>query len=53
MPMHRTLNQDFFKTWSPEMAYVLGYFAADGSMIQNKRGGHFIEFTSTDAVLII
>ena len=31
---------------------MLGYFAADGSMIENKRGGHFIEFTSTDAILI-
>ena len=35
------------------MAYVLGYFAADGSMIRNKRGAHFIEFTSTDKSLII
>ena len=52
MPMYRTLNQDFFKTWSPEMAYVLGYFAADGSMVENKRGAHFVEFTSTDYVLI-
>lgn len=50
--MKRTLNQDFFKTWSPEMAYVLGYFAADGSMLKNNRGGHFIEFTSTDKVLL-
>ncbi len=34
------------------MAYVLGYFAADGSMIENKRGGHYIEFTSTDKILL-
>lgn len=34
------------------MAYVLGYFAADGSMIQNKRGGYYIEFTTTDRVLL-
>jgi len=26
------------------MAYVLGFFAADGSMIRNNRGAHFIEF---------
>lgn len=52
MPIPRTLNQDFFKTWSPQMAYVLGYFAADGCMIKNRRGGHFIEFTSTDHVLL-
>lgn len=26
------VNEDFFKTWSQEMAYVLGYLYADGSM---------------------
>lgn len=52
MPILRTLNQDFFKKWTPEMAYVLGYFAADGSMIRNNRGAHFIEFTSTDECLL-
>jgi len=50
--MHRELNQDFFKSWSPDMAYVLGYFAADGSMAQNTRGAHFMEFASTDSILI-
>jgi len=30
------------------MAYVLGFFAADGNMIKNKRGAHFIEFQITD-----
>jgi len=34
------------------MAYVLGYFAADGCMIENKRGAHFIEFVSTDKILV-
>ncbi len=34
------------------MAYVLGYFAADGSMFLNNRGGHYIEFTSTDRILL-
>lgn len=53
MPIQRSLNQDFFKQWSPEMAYVLGYFAADGSMLKNSRGGHFIEFTSTDRSLLV
>ncbi|RNA70605.1 hypothetical protein EBO34_05460 [Alteribacter keqinensis] len=24
------VNEDYFKTWSPTMAYVLGFFAADG-----------------------
>lgn len=52
MPSSYTLNQDFFKSWSSAMAYVLGYFAADGSMLINKRGSCFIEFTSTDRVLL-
>lgn len=34
------------------MAYLLGYFAADGSMIENKRGSRYIEFTSTDKILL-
>ena len=52
MPMVRTLNKDFFKKWSSSMAYVLGFFAADGSMLRNGRGAHFVEFTSTDRSLI-
>jgi intein-encoded DNA endonuclease-like protein len=52
MPMHRTLNHDFFSEWSTDMAYVLGYFAADGSMIKNNRDAYYIEFTSTDRILI-
>jgi len=50
--MHRELNHDFFKKWSPEMAYVLGFFAADGSMLKNNRGAHFIEFTITDLIIL-
>lgn len=30
------------------MAYVLGFFAADGCMIKNNRGAHYIEFHITD-----
>ena len=52
-PMFRAVQHDFFKYWSPEMAYVLGYFAADGTMIRNNRGAHFIEFHSTDKRLVI
>src|SRR3989338_2358726 len=52
-PMYRAVNHDFFKKWTPEMAYVLGYFEADGSMIRNNRGAHFIEFTSIDKSLVL
>lgn len=34
------------------MAYVLGFFTADGSMLKNKRGGHFIGFQITDKGLL-
>jgi hypothetical protein len=52
VPIHKEINKSFFKKWSPEMAYVLGFFAADGTMIANNRGAHFIEFHSTDRQLI-
>lgn len=50
--MFRAVNQDFFKHWTSEMAYVLGFFAADGNMIKNQRGAHFIAFYSNDRILL-
>lgn len=44
--------ETFFDTWSPEMAYILGYFASDGTMYRNKRGSCYIAFTSCDLELI-
>ena len=29
---HKFFNKDFFKVWSPQMAYVLGYLYADGAI---------------------
>ncbi|MEX0917152.1 MAG: LAGLIDADG family homing endonuclease [Candidatus Paceibacterota bacterium] len=34
------------------MAYVLGFFAADGTMIRNNRGAHFVEFHVTDKQIL-
>ena len=48
MPIPRAIDKDFFKKWSPEMAYVLGFFAADGYMTLNCRGGHFWNIQITD-----
>ena len=40
---------DFFRIWSPEMAYVLGYWWADGCMrIKNNTGAHEIRIASND-----
>lgn len=44
----RKLNAGFFKIWSSKMAYVLGFFAADGNLTVNPRGSHYIEFNSCD-----
>ncbi|MDO8686925.1 MAG: LAGLIDADG family homing endonuclease [Candidatus Berkelbacteria bacterium] len=52
MPIFKIKNDNFFKRWTPEMAYVLGFFTADGSMIRNKRGAHFLEFEITDKDLL-
>lgn len=52
MPIYKTKNENFFKKWTPEMAYVLGFFTADGNMIKNKKGAHFIEFQITDGDLL-
>lgn len=51
-PMFRAVNRNFFKRWTSEMAYVLGFFAADGNMIKNKRGAHFIAFYNNERKLI-
>lgn len=46
------INVDFFKKWSEEMAYVLGYFSADGGMFVNSGGSKYIQFVSTDYSLL-
>lgn len=52
MPMFRKFNKDFFRSWSNEMAYVLGFIFADGTVFKNKRGAFFLEITSTDLEVI-
>ncbi len=52
MPVYKKVNTSFFKKWSSEMAYVLGFFAADGSMVKNNRGAHYIEFQITDKCIL-
>src|SRR5579872_2803011 len=35
-----SINSLFFRTWSHEMAYVLGFITADGNVQQTKKGYH-------------
>jgi len=51
--MYRKLNRNFFKKWSSDMAYVLGFFTADGAMVKNKRKAHFIEFHIVDREVLV
>jgi hypothetical protein len=53
MPIYKYVNKDFFKVWTPNMAYVLGFFAADGYMTVNKRGAHFWDIGITDKDLLL
>jgi hypothetical protein len=40
---------EFFRVWTPEMAYVLGYWWADGCMrIKSDTGAHLVEIASND-----
>lgn len=41
------VNQDFFKKWTKEMAYILGYWFADGS-IWISNGSYKFNITSND-----
>jgi hypothetical protein len=43
------VNEKFFDTWCGEMAYVLGYFYADGHLIEARSiRARYVCFTSTD-----
>ncbi|MBI3485659.1 LAGLIDADG family homing endonuclease [Candidatus Daviesbacteria bacterium] len=50
--LHRSV-ESFFDSWNPNMAYILGYFTADGWISKNKRGSCYLGFTSTDKELIL
>ncbi|MCK5285771.1 MAG: hypothetical protein KAJ58_00920 [Candidatus Pacebacteria bacterium] len=52
MPIYKKVNVDFFKKWSPKMAYVLGFFMADGSIDINPRGSHYLSIQICDKELL-
>lgn len=50
----KKVNENFFKTWSPKMAYVLGLLLADGAFEDVRKSSRtcYIQLTSTDRSLI-
>lgn len=47
----KSLNEHFFKKWSPEMSYLLGYVVADGCVTESrgrKKNPWSFNITSTD-----
>lgn len=51
MPIQKYVNREFFTTWSRDMAYVLGFFFADGSMDVNPRGAQYLSLQIKDLPL--
>jgi len=52
MPIFKYVNKKFFEKWTTQMAYVLGFFAADGYITVNQRGGQFWCIQITDKKLL-
>jgi hypothetical protein len=46
---YREVNHNFFSVWTSKMAYVFGYFCADGNLYRDKRTkGWYVRFSSND-----
>jgi hypothetical protein len=53
MPIPKLYNKDFFKTWSTDMAYILGFMYADGNLVKTKRGNHYVAIYTADEPLLV
>ncbi len=52
MPIYRKINKKFFRKWSRDMAYILGFLFADGNIICTQRGAWFWSLQITDKSII-
>ncbi|EKD79968.1 MAG: hypothetical protein ACD_40C00236G0001 [uncultured bacterium] len=50
----KAVSENFFKTWSPEMAYVLGFMFADGSLLDTNISSrtYYLFFANNDLDLL-
>jgi len=53
MPIHKEFNKTFFKKWSSDMAYILGFLFADGNIIKTNRNTHFVAIYTADRDLLV
>lgn len=53
MPIHKEFDKGFFKRWSPELSYILGFLFADGNIIRTKRNTHFVSLYTVDKNIIL
>jgi intein-encoded DNA endonuclease-like protein len=52
MPIYKKVNKTFFKKWSSNMAYILGFIFADGNIICTKRNTWFLSIQITDKEIL-
>jgi len=52
MSIHRNYDLNFFKTWSSDMAYILGFMYADGNIVETKRGNQYVAIYTADEELL-
>jgi hypothetical protein len=52
MPVYKKVNRDFFKKWSGDMAYILGFICADGNLTRNKNGSKFLAIYTKDIQIL-
>ncbi len=53
MGIVHNINENFFAKWTSDMAYVLGFFCADGGMIDAPyMRGQYVSFFNTDQELL-
>jgi len=52
VPVYKKINKNFFKKWTPNMAYVLGFIYADGNIIYTKRNTWFWSLQINDREIL-
>lgn len=51
MYYRKNIDHDFFSEWSDKMAYVLGFWAADGCAIKNKNS-RIVSFNQSEKAVL-